>query len=55
MLHPAIVASREGSTHGRCLVMTQLIRAGELVWQLHQPTYTLKEIESWSAAIERNR
>ena len=48
MLHPAIVASGEGSTHGLCLVTTELIRTGELVWELDEPTYTLKEIESWS-------
>ena len=48
MLHPVIVASGEGSTHGLCLVTTQLIRTGELVWELDEPTYTLKEIESWS-------
>ena len=48
MLHPAIVASGEGSNHGLCLVTTELIRAGELVWELDEPTYTLKEIESWS-------
>jgi hypothetical protein len=47
MLHSALVARREGSTHGLCLVTTRLIRAGELVWELDEPTYTRKEIESW--------
>ena len=47
MLHEAIVASRERSTHGVCLVTTRLIRAGELVWELDEPSYTLEEIESW--------
>lgn len=48
MLHEAIVASREKSTHGVCLVTTRLIRVGELVWRLDDPTYTWKEVESWS-------
>ena len=48
MLHEAIVVSRKESTHGVCLVTTRLIRAGELVWRLDEPTYTWKEIESWA-------
>lgn len=48
MLHPAIVASRDDSIHGVCLVTTRPIGKGELVWELDEPAYTLKEIESWS-------
>jgi SET domain-containing protein len=48
MLHSAIVASRGDSTHGLGLVATRLIRTGELVWELDEPTYNWKEIESWS-------
>ncbi len=47
MLHPAIVASRKGSIHCFCLVTTRLIRAGEAVWELDEPTYTWSELESW--------
>ncbi len=48
MLHPAIVATSKGSIHGSCLVTNQPIRAGEAVWELDEPMYTWKEIESWS-------
>jgi hypothetical protein len=48
MLHPAIVASGEGSIHGVSLVTTRRIEKGELVWELDEPMYTMKEIESWS-------
>lgn len=47
MLHPALVASGDDSIHGVCLVTTQPIREGEAVWELDEPTYTWKEIESW--------
>jgi hypothetical protein len=47
MLHPAIVARRDGSIHGCCLVATRLIRGGEVVWELDEPTYTREEIEAW--------
>jgi SET domain-containing protein len=48
MLHPAIVASGEGSIHGVCLVATRRIPKGEVVWELDEPMHTWKEIESWS-------
>ena len=47
MIHPAIVARRKVGIHGVCLVTTELIRAGELVWELDEPMYTWGEIESW--------
>ncbi len=47
MLHPAIVASRKSDIHGVCLVTTEPIRAGELVWELGEPMYSRNEIESW--------
>ena len=49
MLHPAIIASRKGDIHGVCLVTTEPIRAGELVWELTEPMYSWSEIESWDA------
>jgi len=48
VLHPALVARDEGSIHGVCLVTTQRIPKGEAVWELDEPMYTWKEIESWS-------
>lgn len=48
MIHRAIVASNDGAIHGCCLVATRLIRAGEVVWELDEPTYTWEEIESFS-------
>ena len=49
MLHPAIIASHKGDIHGVCLVTTEPIRAGELVWELTEPMYSWSEIESWDA------
>ena len=54
MLHPAVVASREDSIHGACLVTARRIEKGELVWELDEPTYTWKEIESWSEERRRD-
>ncbi len=48
MLHPAIVASHDGSTHGVSLVATRRIEAGEVVWILDEPMYTWAEVKSWS-------
>jgi SET domain-containing protein len=48
-MHPAIIARRDGAIHGCCLVATQLIREGELIWELDEPMYSWNEIESWSA------
>jgi hypothetical protein len=50
VLHPAIVRRFDGSIHGCCLVTTQQIRKGEVVWELDEPTYTWNEIQSWSEA-----
>jgi hypothetical protein len=47
-MHPAIIARRDGAIHGCCLVATQAIREGELVWELDEPMYSWSEIESWS-------
>jgi hypothetical protein len=47
MLHPAIVANLDTSIHGVCLVTNREIRKGELVWELDEPVYSWKEIESW--------
>ena len=54
MLHPAIVASGDGSIHGVCLVTTRRIEKGELVWELDEPMYTWDEIESWSRERRRD-
>jgi hypothetical protein len=54
MLHPAVVASGDGSIHGVCLVTTRRIEKGELVWELDEPTYTWKEIASWSEERRRD-
>jgi SET domain-containing protein len=48
-MHPEIAARREGAIHGVYLVATQLIEAGELIWELDEPTYSWAEIESLSA------
>jgi len=53
MLHPAIVATSEDSIHGVCLVTNQPIREGEVVWELDEPTYTWKQIESWPAERQK--
>jgi hypothetical protein len=47
MIHPAIIASGQGSIHGTCLVTTHPIPAGEMVWQLDEPMYSWAEVESW--------
>ena len=47
-MHPAIIERRDGAIHGCCLVATQPIREGELVWELDEPMYSWNEIESWS-------
>ena len=47
MLHPAIIASRNSAIHGVCLVTTEPIHAGELIWELDEPMYSWQEIESW--------
>ncbi|MBW2390713.1 MAG: SET domain-containing protein-lysine N-methyltransferase [Deltaproteobacteria bacterium] len=54
MLHPSIVASRDRHIHGVCLVTNLEIRKGELVWELDEPIYSWKEIESWSADRRRD-
>lgn len=54
MLHPFIALGREGSIHGRCLVTAGSIRAGEVVWELEDPIYTWKEIESLPAERRRD-
>jgi len=54
MLHPAVAASREDSIHGVCLVAARRIEKGELVWELDEPKYTWKEIESWSEERRRD-
>jgi hypothetical protein len=54
MLHPAIVASGDGSIHGVCLVTTRRIEKGGLVWELDEPMYTWKEVESWSEERRRD-
>jgi hypothetical protein len=46
MLHPAIVATRESSIHGVCLVAERAIHKGELVWELEEAVYTWSEIEA---------
>ncbi len=48
MLHPAIVASHDGSIHGVSLVATRKIETGEVVWILDEPTYAWAEVESWN-------
>ncbi len=48
MLHPAIIAGRKSAIHGVCLITTEPIRAGELVWELDEPMYSWQEIESWN-------
>ena len=48
MLHPAVAASGEGSIHGVCLVSTRGIAEGEVVWELDEPTYSWRQIETWS-------
>ena len=54
MLHSAIVASNKGAIHGSCLVATRLICAGEVVWELDEPMFTWKEIETWPAERQRD-
>ncbi len=54
MLHPAIVASRNQPIHGVCLVTNREIHEGELVWELDEPIYSWKEIESWPQARRRD-
>jgi hypothetical protein len=48
MLHKAVVARGRSAIHGISLVTTEPIRAGETVWELDEPMYSKKEIESWS-------
>ena len=47
-MHPAIVASGDGSIHGTCLVTTRRIPEGARVWTPDEPIYPMKEIESWT-------
>jgi len=47
MLHPAIEVRSKGAIHENGLFANRLIRKGELVWELDEPTYSLKEIEKW--------
>ncbi len=47
MLHSAIEVQRKGMIHENGLFATRLIRKGELIWQLNEPTYSWKEIEEW--------
>jgi hypothetical protein len=47
MLHPAIEVHSKGAIHGNGLFAKRLIRKGELVWELDEPTYSWKEIEKW--------
>ena len=47
MLHSAIEVHSKGAIHGNGLFANRLIRKGELVWELDEPTYSWKEIEKW--------
>ncbi len=47
MLHAAIEVREKGTIHRNGLFATRLIRKGELVWELDEPTYSWKEIEGW--------
>jgi len=47
MLHAAIEIRKKGTIHRNGLFATRLIRKGELVWELDEPTYTWEEIEGW--------
>ena len=47
-MHPAIIASGDGSIHGTCLVTTQRIPGATRVWKLDEPIYSMEEIESWT-------
>jgi uncharacterized protein len=47
VLHPSIEMRSKGTIHGYGLFATQLIPEGALIWELNEPTYTLKEIETW--------
>jgi len=54
MLHSAIVVREKGTIHGNGLFANELIREGSLVWELTDPTYTLKEILTWSDERRRD-
>lgn len=47
MLHPSIELRNKGAIQGNGLFANRLIRKGELVWELDEPTYSWKEIEKW--------
>lgn len=47
MLHSAIEIRGKGMIHKNGLFATKLIRKGELVWELDEPTYSWKEIKGW--------
>ncbi len=47
MLHSAIEVRGKGMIHENGLFTTRLIRKGELIWELDEPTYSWKEIEGW--------
>ena len=49
MLHPAIIVREKNSIHRYGLFATRLIRKGELVWQLDEPTLTWRDVEALSA------
>ncbi|MCP3671576.1 MAG: SET domain-containing protein-lysine N-methyltransferase [Gammaproteobacteria bacterium] len=48
MLHPAIEVRSKGTIHNNGLFATQPIRKGALIWELDEPTFTWKEIETWT-------
>jgi len=47
MLHPAIVVRHKESVYGNGLFTTEFIPEGTVLWKLKDPTYTLKEIQTW--------
>ena len=54
MLHSEIEVRGRGMIHGNGLFATRLIRKGELVWELDEPTYSWKEIERWDENRRRD-
>ena len=55
MLHPAIVASGDGSIHGVCLVTTRRILQSEIVYPAWQAQYGKNLPPHVLDAIERAR
>ncbi len=54
MLHLAIEVRSKETIHNNGLFSTRLIRKGELVWELDEPTYSWKEIERWDEDRRRD-